>query len=60
MARLLRRLGRREDGQDLAEYGIALAIITAGVGLIAFAIGTDVASLWSTGQTTIATVVAAE
>jgi Flp pilus assembly pilin Flp len=60
MPRLLRRLRTREDGQDLAEYGIALAIITATVGLIAAAVGADVATLWQNAQPAIATVVAAE
>jgi len=51
---------RKDDGQDLAEYGIALAIIVLGVILIAFSIGTDVQSLWSNSQDAIHSVATAE
>jgi Flp pilus assembly pilin Flp len=47
------RIIRNDEGQDLAEYGIALAIIAIGAILIAFAIGTDVQTLWSNSQGTI-------
>ena len=57
---LIRKLIRDERGQDLAEYAIALAVITAAVGLIAAAMGTDVQSLWSQSQSTIETVVNSE
>jgi Flp pilus assembly pilin Flp len=57
---LIRKLIRDERGQDLAEYAIALAVITAAVGLIATAMGTDVQSLWSQSQSTIETVVNSE
>ena len=50
---VLKKLVRDEDGQDLAEYGIALAVIAAGAGLIAIAIGTQVNTLWSRGQSVI-------
>lgn len=56
MVILLKRLAENETGQDLAEYGIALAIIATGVGLIALAIGSDVSTLWVTAQTQIAAV----
>jgi Flp pilus assembly pilin Flp len=49
---LLKRI-RKDDGQDLAEYGIALAVIAIGAILIAFSVVTDVQSLWSNGQGTI-------
>lgn len=52
---VMKKLVRDEAGQDLAEYGIALAVIAAGVGAIAFAISTDVLGLWSTAQGEIAT-----
>ena len=55
---LLKRLLRDKSGQDLAEYGIALAIIAVGTGLIAMAIGTDVESLWNNGQTAVSEVIA--
>ena len=44
---------RDDEGQDLAEYGIALAIIAIGTVLIALAIGADVQTLWSNSQGTI-------
>ena len=50
---VLRKLVLDEAGQDLAEYGIALAVIAAGAGLIAVAIGTQVNTLWSRGQSAI-------
>ena len=50
---VLKKLVRDEAGQDLAEYGIALAVIAAGAGLIAVAIGTQVNVLWTRGQTAI-------
>lgn len=50
---VLKKLVRDEAGQDLAEYGIALAVIAAGAGLIAVAIGGQVNVLWSRGQSVI-------
>ena len=50
-------LFRDDRGQDLAEYAIALAVITAAVGLIAVGIGTDVQSLWSNAQPALQTVI---
>ena len=50
---------REDDGQDLAEYGIALAIIAIGAILIALSIGTDVQSLWSNAQPIIHSVATA-
>jgi Flp pilus assembly pilin Flp len=57
---LIRTLICDERGQDLAEYAIALAVITAAVGLIAVSMGTDVQSLWSNGAIPIETVVNSE
>jgi len=53
MLALLKRFLKDESGQDLAEYGIALAVIAGLVGAIAVAISTDVTSLWTNAQTTI-------
>ena len=50
MVNLVKKLVREESGQDLAEYGIALAVIAAGAALIAVSIGTDVKTLWSKAQ----------
>ena len=47
------RVIRNDEGQDLAEYGIALAVIVIGAILIAFSVGLDVQTLWSNSQGTI-------
>lgn len=57
MLRLTRRLLGEVEGQDLAEYGIALAVIAAGVGAVALTIGADVSALWVQAQANIATAV---
>jgi Flp pilus assembly pilin Flp len=36
-----------DTGQDLAEYGIALAIIGTIAGLVAIIVAQDVSTLWS-------------
>jgi Flp pilus assembly pilin Flp len=53
MLNVMKKLVRDEAGQDLAEYGIALAVIAGGLGLIAVAISNDVFSLWQDAQTEI-------
>lgn len=55
--KLLEKLFRDESAQDLAEYGIALAVIAAGAGLIAVAIAGNVNTLWANAQSVIAKVV---
>jgi Flp pilus assembly pilin Flp len=57
MTRLLQRLVRDDAGQDLAEYGIALAIIAGITVLAAVAIGQDVQTLWQRGQNAVSQVV---
>ncbi len=57
MLSLVKKLVADEAGQDLAEYGIALAIIPIGAGLIAFAIAADVNALWANAQSVISTAV---
>lgn len=54
MRKLWWRLRENETGQDLAEYGIALAVIAVGTGLISLAIAGDVSTLWTNAQTAIA------
>ena len=54
MFNVLKKLVLEESGQDLAEYGIALAVIAVGAGAVAIAIAGNVKTLWSTAQTTIA------
>jgi Flp pilus assembly pilin Flp len=58
MAELLKKLMQDDSGQDLAEYGIALAVIGAGAGLAAIAIG-DVNKLWSVANSVIGAAAAA-
>jgi Flp pilus assembly pilin Flp len=53
MVRLLGRLATADEGQDLAEYGIALAVIAGFVVAIAVSIANDVNGLWSNAQTSI-------
>ncbi len=60
MLNLIKKLVREEGGQDLAEYGIALAVIAIGAALIAVAIGSNVETLWSNAQDVISQAVAAE
>lgn len=51
--RTLRSLWTNDRGQDLAEYGIALAIIAVGAGALAAAIGADVQTLWNNAHEAI-------
>ena len=54
MFNLINKLVKDESGQDLAEYGIALAVIALGAGAAAAVIAGDVNTLWSNAQTVIA------
>jgi Flp pilus assembly pilin Flp len=51
--RLLQRLLRDERAQDLAEYGIVLAVIGLGAGIAAVAVAIDVNSIFVFVQTAI-------
>lgn len=51
MTNMLKRLLRETAGQDLAEYGIALAVI--GVAAAAAALAIDVNALWTRALQTI-------
>ena len=48
--RLLKKLLRDERAQDLAEYGIALAVIGLGAGVAAVALASGLNSLWSIAE----------
>jgi hypothetical protein len=48
---------RDERAQDLAEYGIALAVIGIGAAAAAIAIAVNVNQLWTTASSIIATAV---
>jgi Flp pilus assembly pilin Flp len=50
---IMRRLIAEDQGQDLAEYGIALAVISVVAGLVAIVIAKDVGTLWSQAQNLI-------
>ena len=50
---MIRRLVSDDSGQDLAEYGIALAIIGVIAAAAAIVIARDVGSLWSRAQSVI-------
>jgi len=50
---LKKKLIREETAQDLAEYGIALAVIGTVVAAAAVLIATDVGTLWSQAQSII-------
>jgi Flp pilus assembly pilin Flp len=47
---LMKKLLRHEQAQDLAEYGVALAVIGAGAGIAAIALAADVNTIWSACQ----------
>jgi len=54
MVNMLKKMVSEKKAQDLAEYGIALAIIGAGAALAAVAIAAKVGSLWTSANTIIA------
>ena len=53
MKELIGKLVREETAQDLAEYGIALAVIGVLAGAAAIVIAKDVGTLWSQAQSVI-------
>ncbi len=53
MFALLRHVVRDDTGQDLAEYGIALAVIGALAATAAALIAADVNTLWSQASVVI-------
>ncbi len=53
MTALMMRLVADEAGQDLAEYGIALAVIGTIAAAAAIVIAKDVGTLWSKAQNVI-------
>jgi Flp pilus assembly pilin Flp len=59
MANLVKRLWQDEQGQDLAEYGIALAVIAAGVATVVITLGGTIQGLWNSAQTQVSNALAA-
>ncbi len=53
MTALMKKLIVDDAGQDLAEYGIALAVIGVIAAAAAIVIAQDVGTLWSRAQTLI-------
>ena len=53
MTALMKKLIVDDAGQDLAEYGIALAVIGVIAGAAAVIIAGDVGTLWSKAQNVI-------
>ena len=53
MTALMKKLIVDDAGQDLAEYGIALAVIGAIAAAAAIVIANDVGTLWSRAQNLI-------
>ena len=53
MRNLFTKLIAEESAQDLAEYGIALAVIAAAVGGIALAVNGDINTVWTNAQSAI-------
>lgn len=54
MMAILKKLAGSKKAQDLAEYGIALAVIGAGAAAAALVIAGNVNTLWSNANTIIA------
>jgi Flp pilus assembly pilin Flp len=57
MTRTLERLLHETTGQDLAEYGIALAVVALGAAAAAVTVATDVNVLWTRAYQAITIVV---
>jgi len=53
MNALIKKFVKEDLAQDLAEYGIALAIVATAAITAALLIKADVTTLWSTAQTAI-------
>jgi len=53
MNMLIKKFVKEDLAQDLAEYGIALAIVATAAITAALLIKADVTTLWSTAQTAI-------
>ena len=54
MLKMLKKFMSDETAQDLAEYGIALAVIGALTAAVVLALGSNVVSLWSAASSVVA------
>jgi Flp pilus assembly pilin Flp len=54
MRNLISKLIADESAQDLAEYGIALAVVAVGTVVAVQAVGTSVNTIWTNAQSVIA------
>jgi Flp pilus assembly pilin Flp len=57
MMKMIKQLVRDESAQDLAEYGIALAVIAVGAGAVAVVVAGNVNTLWTNASAAIAAAV---
>jgi Flp pilus assembly pilin Flp len=55
MRNFISKLIADESAQDLAEYGIALAVIAVGAGAVAVTVAGNVNTLWTKASAVIAT-----
>jgi Flp pilus assembly pilin Flp len=53
MLNLITKLVKDESGQDLAEYGIALAVVAVAAAASFSTIKTGIATLWSNGASAV-------
>jgi Flp pilus assembly pilin Flp len=55
MLNLIAKLVKDENGQDLAEYGIALAVVAVAAATVAVAMKADITTLWTNGSNAVHT-----
>jgi Flp pilus assembly pilin Flp len=58
MLTVIKKLWRDQSAQDLAEYGIALAVVTLAVAAAAIAIGGNLTIIWNAASAVIASIAA--
>jgi pilus assembly protein Flp/PilA len=58
MLTIMKKVWRDQSGQDLAEYGIALAVVTLAVAAAAISIGTNLQAIWNAASAVIASIAA--
>ena len=58
MLTVMKKLWRDQSAQDLAEYGIALAVVTLAVAAAAITIGGDLTLIWNAASVVIASIAA--